>query len=259
MNLLPNRPNPLSPSLVGKLLQTAYRQAVAQRIGSLHRYLLGGILVLSGGTMGLASAQEVPVELTGPLFGVEPAVEDRVNEELVSICGDYRCDDYRFQVRVPIQVGDTFEDLEARLTSAMLAQVDQAFQGDPGLERVVIDGRVYRGSETFVALEVPLLILVVPRHRWVVDRYGIEQDSFVSEELLPQVQALLVQPTPDPEEVPNGSESPLPELPPLPDPVSPSSEVPPSPQPADSPPPEAPPAEEPPPQGDTVERQPIQP
>ncbi len=137
-----------------------------------------------------------PPSAEQPLI-IPPAVQDRVNEELVVICGEQRCVDYRREVRVPILTGDSIEDVQQRLSEAVLKEIDQSFQSQPLIERVIVDGYVYRGTTTFATLEVPLLTVFVPRHRWLVGRYGIENDGILYSMIQPQVEALLTPPVED--------------------------------------------------------------
>ncbi|NJK63858.1 MAG: hypothetical protein HC921_15280 [Synechococcaceae cyanobacterium SM2_3_1] len=137
-----------------------------------------------------------PPSAEQPLI-IPSAVQDRVNEELVVICGEQRCVDYQREVRVPILSGDSIEDVQQRLSQAVLSEVDRAFQSQPLIERVIVDGYVYRGTNTFATLEVPLLTVFVPRHRWLVGRYGIENDGILYSVIQPQVEALLTPPVGD--------------------------------------------------------------
>jgi hypothetical protein len=183
-----------------------------------------GLSLLAGlcgwGMPGLAQDPSLPLpppSAEQPLI-IAPSVQDRVNEELVVICGEHRCVDYRREVRVPILTGDTIEDVQQRLSQAVLDEIDRSFQSQPFIERVVVDGYVYRGTSTFATLEVPLLTVFVPRHRWLVGRYGIENDGILYSVIQPQVEALLTPPLGDEN---GGAETPDEEgddlsLPPLP-------------------------------------------
>ncbi len=206
----------------------------------------------------LTWAQEAQpeTEVFVPGGNIDPGAQIRVRNELVTICGDYRCEGYRFSVRVLIRPEDTLETLLGQLDTEMLREVDRVFQTRPDLNRVIIDGYVFLGTPTFVSREVLLQTMFVPRHRWEVGRFGLEQDAVFYSELLGQVTPLLTPPPPlepQPEEV-------LPPLPNLP-PVAPVE----TPQPQETPfieetpTPEETPEAPPPPQGDVIERQPIQP
>ncbi len=164
-----------------------------------------------------------------------PVVQSRVNRELVSLCGGFRCEDYRRVVRVAIQPGDSLEQLIDRLTGSMLSEVERTFAAANSPERVIIEGYVFRGTDAFVTVEVPLLVMFVPRHRWVVERFGIEDDSIFYPELIRQVETALGNVAPS--QIPVPSEA----LPPLPPP----------------PPPAPPPAQDGTPEGST-EREPIE-
>ncbi len=180
---------------------------------------------------------------------IDPGAQIRVRNELVKICGDYRCEGYRFSVRVPIGPEDTLETLLGRLDTEMLREVDRVFQTRPDLNRVIVDGYVFSGTPAFVSREVLLQTMFVPRHRWQVGRLGPEQDGIFYAELLPQVTPFL---TPSPTPTPTPGPVPGEAVPPLP------------PAPVETPPIEATPTPEetpaaPPPPGDVIERQPIQP
>ncbi len=142
---------------------------------------------------------------------VRSQVQRRVNRELVVLCGDFRCEGYRRTVRVNMTPSDTLDSAGQRLTSAILGEVEQAFLSQPSLQRVIIDGYLFQGA-TFTTLEMPPITVSVPRHRWVVDRYGIEQDSILYAELLDEVEAEL-SPTPSTPSAPSNDLPPLPSLP----------------------------------------------
>lgn len=118
---------------------------------------------------------------------LDPAVQIRVRNELVKLCGDYRCEGYRFPVRVLVRPEDTLETLLERLDTEMLREVDRVFQTRPDLNRVIVDGYVFVGTPSFASREVLLQTLFVPRHRWAVGRFGLEQDGIFYAELLEQV------------------------------------------------------------------------
>ncbi len=199
-------------------------------------------------------AQEVdpPTETFVPGGNIDPLSQLRVRNELVTICGDYRCEDYRFAVRVLIGPDDTLETLLQRLDAEMLREVDRVFQTRPDLNRVIIDGYVFLGTPTFVNREVLLQTLFVPRHRWVVGRFGLEQDAVFYAELLDQITPLLAPPPPPATEA-GEPLPPLPELPPVEETPTPAE----TPLIEETPTPEETPAE--PPGGDVIQRQPIQP
>lgn len=145
-------------------------------------------------SFGLISPTAIAQSLEAPLeagISVEDAVQERVNEELVVICEGYRCDGWVRPVRIAIEPGDTTLSLQERLADEMLVQVDQAFGEDPNLQRVIVEGYVYKGTEAFVTVEVPLLTLFVGRHNWITNRFSLAENAIVYPELLPSVQALL--------------------------------------------------------------------
>ncbi len=194
--------------------------------------------------------QQPQEEVLVPGRNLDPGAQIRVRNELVKICGDYRCEDYRFSVRVPIRPEDTLETLLGRLDTEMLREVDRVFQTRPDLNRVIVDGYVFSGTPAFVSREVLLQTMFVPRHRWEVGRFGPEQDAIFYAELLGQVTPFLAPsptPTPTPGPVPGEAVPPLP---------PPPGETPPI---EATPTPQETPAAPPPPQGDVIQRQPIQP
>ncbi len=214
--------------------------------------LFGSLLAGGWGGQPLIWAQEgeqqPEAEVSVPGREVDPAVSIRVGNELVKLCGESRCEGYRFPVRVALRPEDTLETLLGRLDAEMLREVDRVFQTRPDLNRVIVDGYVFVGTPTFVSREVLVQTLFVPRHRWQVGRFGPEQDGIFYAELLEQLQPFLTRPqTPTPapaEEI----------VPPLPSTPAPTE----TPSPEPTPTPEATP-EAPPPPGDVIERQPIQP
>ena len=217
--------------------------------------LCGSLLLGAGGGRFLTWAQEAEQqpepEVPLPVRDLDPAVQIRVRNELVKLCGDYRCEGYRFPVRVLVRPEDTLETLLERLDTEMLREVDRVFQTRPDLNRVIVDGYVFVGTPSFASREILLQTLLVPRHRWAVGRFGLEQDGIFYAELLEQVTPFLTQPqTPTP---PPGAvlEEPGPPLPPTPAPGE-TPTPPPQATPEASPTPEAPP-----PPGDVIERQPI--
>ncbi|MFS8860550.1 hypothetical protein [Synechococcus sp. B60.1] len=154
-------------------------------------------------------------------------------------------------MRVLVRPEDTLETLLERLDTEMLREVDRVFQTRPDLNRVIVDGYVFVGTPSFASREVLLQTLLVPRHRWAVGRFGLEQDGIFYAKLLEQVTPFLTRPqTPTP---PPGAvlEEPGPPLPPTPAPGE-TPTPPPQATPEASPTPEAPP-----PPGDVIERQPI--
>ncbi len=182
-----------------------------------------------------AQDSEETIETLEVGLAFSPVVQSRVNRELVSLCGGYRCEDYRRVVRVAIQPGDSLEQLIDRLTGAMLSEVERTFAVANSPERVIVEGYVFRGTDAFATVEVPLLVMFVPRHRWVVERFSIEDDSIFYPELIRQVETALGNVAPA--QIPVPSEA----LPPLPPPT----------------PPPAPPAQDGTPEGAT-EREPIE-
>ncbi|MEN9225170.1 MAG: hypothetical protein Q6L60_01675 [Thermostichus sp. HHBFW_bins_43] len=210
----------------------------------------------------LTWAQEAELDLETETFvpggNIDPASQIRVRNELVTICGDYRCEGYRFTVRVLIGPEDTLESLLERLDTGMLREVDRVFQTRPDLNRVIVDGYVFSGTPAFASREVLLQTMFVPRHRWEVGRFGLEQDAVFYSELLGQVTPLLT-PPPPPEAEPEETLPPLPDLPPeTPEPFeTPVPEE--TPLIEETPIPEETPEAPPPPEGDVIERQPIQP
>lgn len=219
-----------------------------------------GSLMLGWAFNPLASAQEAEPEAEAfvPGANIDPLSQIRVRNELVTICGDYRCEGYRFPVRVLISPDDTLETLLERLDTEMLREVDRVFQTRSDLNRVIVDGYVFLGTPTFVSREVLLQTMFVPRHRWEVGRFGLEQDAVFYAELLGQVTPLLT-PPPPPESEPEETLPPLPVLPPVaPEPLeTPAPEE--TPLIEETPIPEETPEAPPPPEGDIIERQPIQP
>ncbi|MEN9221580.1 MAG: hypothetical protein Q6M04_04005 [Thermostichus sp. BF3_bins_97] len=199
-----------------------------------------------------AQEAEPEAEVFVPGGNIDPLSQIRVRNELVTICGDYRCEGYRFPVRVLISPDDTLESLLERLDTGMLREVDRVFQTRPDLNRVIVDGYVFLGTPTFVSREVLLQTMFVPRHRWEVGRFGLEQDAVFYAELLGQVTPLLT-PPPPPEPAPEETLPPLPDLPP----VAPAPEE--TPLIEETPTPEETTEAPPPPEGDVIERQPIQP
>lgn len=213
--------------------------------------LFGSLLLRAWSSQPLTWAQEAEQqpepEVFLPVRDIDPAAQIRVRNELVKLCGDYRCEGYRFQVRVLVRPEDTLETLLERLDAEMLREVDRVFQTRPDLNRVIVDGYVFVGTPSFASREVLLQTLFVPRHRWAVGRFGPEQDGIFYAELLEQVRPFLTRPqTPTP---PPGAvfEEPVPPLPPTPAPTE-----------TPTPTPQATP-EAPPPPGGVIERQPIQP
>ncbi len=211
--------------------------------------LFGSLLLRAWSSQPLTWAQEAEQqpkpEVSLPVRDIDPAAQIRVRNELVKLCGDYRCEGYRFPVRVLLRPEDTLETLLERLDAEMLREVDRVFQTRPDLNRVIVDGYVFVGTPSFASREVLLQTLFVPRHRWAVGRFGLEQDGIFYAELLEQVTPFLTRPqTPTP---PPGAvlEEPGPPLPPTPAPVE-----------TPTPTPQATP-EAPPPPGDVIERQPI--
>jgi len=213
--------------------------------------LFGSLLLRAWSSQPLTWAQEAEQqpepEVSLPARDIDPAVQIRVRNELVKLCGEYRCESYRFPVRVLVRPEDTLGTLLERLDAEMLREVDRVFQTRPDLNRVIVDGYVFVGTPSFASREVLLQTLFVPRHRWAVGRFGPEQDGIFYAELLEQVTPFLTQPptpTPPPEAV---LEEPVPPLPPTPAPIE-----------TPTPTPQATP-EAPPPPGGVIERQPIQP
>jgi len=211
--------------------------------------LFGSLLSGAWGGQPLTWAQEAEQqpepEVSLPVRDIDPAVQIRVRNELVKLCGDYRCEGYRFPVRVLVRPEDTLEALLGRLDTEMLREVDRVFQTRPNLNRVIVDGYVFVGTPFFASREVLLQTLFVPRHRWAVGRFGPEQDGIFYAELLEQVTPFLTQPqTPTP---PPGAvlEETVPPPPPTPAPPE-----------TPTPTPQATP-EAPPPPGGVIERQPI--
>ncbi len=193
--------------MVVRSLDKRRAQLNTLRWGSASLALLAGVVLVSWSSVGITSAQ---------------AQSRRVSRELVEVCGDYRCEDYHFAVRVPIQPDDTIMEVQERLDEAMFREVDRIFRARPDVLRVILEGRIYDGTDRFVSREVLVRTLFVPRHRWVVGRYNVEDDSVYFEELLPQIQALLepvtIELTPPDAEAPTapGAAPALPPLPPLP-------------------------------------------
>ncbi|MFQ3584879.1 MAG: hypothetical protein SNJ85_08110 [Cyanobacteriota bacterium] len=214
--------------------------------------ILGG---WAGNPLTWAQEADPEAEVFVPGGNIDPASQIRVRNELVTICGDYRCEGYRFPVRVLISPDDTLETLLERLDTGMLREVDRVFQSRPDLNRVIIDGYVFSGTPTFVSREVLLQTLFVPRHRWEVGRFGLEQDAIFYAELLGQVTPLLTPPQ-SPESEPEETLPPLPDLPPV-TPETPAPEE--TPIIEETPTPEETTEAPPPPEGDIIERQPIQP
>lgn len=213
--------------------------------------LFGSLLLRAWSSQPLTWAQEAEQqpepEVFLPARDIDPAVQIRVRNELVKLCGEYRCESYRFPVRVLVRPEDTLGTLLERLDAEMLREVDRVFQTRPDLNRVIVDGYVFVGTPSFASREVLLQTLFVPRHRWAVGRFGPEQDGIFYAELLEQVRPFLTRPqtpTPPPEAV---LEEPVPPLPPTPAPTE-----------TPTPTPQATP-EAPPPPGGVIERQPIQP
>ncbi|NJM00500.1 MAG: hypothetical protein HC924_17745 [Synechococcaceae cyanobacterium SM2_3_2] len=198
-------------------------------------FLYLGILLSCLGS-GLAPAFAQPADPDAPDAAEEteetfdiglafsPAIQSRVNRELVSICGGFRCEDYRRVVRVAIQPEDSLEQLTERLKVGMLAEVERTFAAANSPERVVVEGYVFRGSDIFTTVEVPLLVMFVPRHRWVVERFSIEDDAILYPELIRQVESALGNLVP-----PSAAAVPSEALPPLPPPPPPPVEPPPEP------------------------------
>jgi hypothetical protein len=237
-------------------------------LGGWELALLCGSLLLGawGGhllTWAQEAEQQPEPEVSLPVRDIDPAVQIRVRNELVKLCGENRCESYRFPVRVLVRPEDTLGTLLERLDAEMLREVDRVFQTRPDLNRVIVDGYVFVGTPSFASREVLLQTLFVPRHRWAVGRFGPEQDGIFYAELLEQVTPFLTQPptpTPPPEAVP---EEPVPPLPPTPAPIETPTPTPETPTPAPpmetpTPTPQATP-EAPPPPGGVIERQPIQP
>jgi len=167
-------------------------------IGKWH-WTLG--IVLSGALGWQTSAGAQPVSLP-PLetgVSVDLATQDQVSDSLVILCEGYRCEGYRRDVRIPIRQGDTLDSLQSRLVDAMRAEVDRVFTASsPVPERVIVTGYVFNGGPAFVDREVPLFTMFVPRHRWVVGRYGIQQDGIYYDSLIvSQVEDLLSPPVGD--------------------------------------------------------------
>lgn len=106
----------------------------------------------------------------------------------------------------------------------MLAEVERTFAAANSPERVVVEGYVFRGSDIFTTVEVPLLVMFVPRHRWVVERFSIEDDAILYPELIRQVESALGNLVP-----PSAAAVPSEALPPLPPPPPPPVEPPPEP------------------------------
>lgn len=156
------------------------------------------------------------------IFGPPQAVQRRVTREVVSLCGSYRCQDYQRVVRIPVQAEDTIEGLADRLGAAMLAEVERTFGGANPPERVLVEGYLFQGSQSFRTVETPIFLLFVPRHRWVVGRFGIEQDSILFPELINRIEAALgFGVEAGDTAVPGSPQAPdLPPLPPLPPPGS---------------------------------------
>ncbi len=164
----------------------------------------------------------IPVEISAESalgVTVRTSVQRRVNYELIAVCGDYRCEGFRRSVRTIVTPTDTLDSAGVRLAQAMLQKVDEAFQTQPSPERVIVDGYLYQGPN-IATTEFPPITLFVPRHRWVVGRYGIEQDSILYTQLLSEIQDTL-SPFLPADAAPSGSGS-LPPLPPLPNVNAPS-------------------------------------
>jgi hypothetical protein len=120
--------------------------------------------------------QQPQEEVLVPGRNLDPGAQIRVRNELVKICGDYRCEGYRFSVRVPISPEDTLETLLGRLDTEMLREVDRVFQTRPDLNRVIVDGYVLLGTPAFVSREVLLQQCLCPVTVGV-GRFAPEQDG----------------------------------------------------------------------------------
>jgi hypothetical protein len=168
-------------------------------------------------SFGLVSPTATAQSLEAPLeagISIEDAVQERVNEERVVICEGYRCEGWVRPIRILIEPGDTLLSLQERLADEMLVEVDRAFSANPNLQRVIVEGYVYKGTEAFVTVELPLLTLFVGRHNWVTNRFSLAENAIAYPELLSSVQVLL-----DPSAVPASSTNTSgssPALPPLP-------------------------------------------
>ena len=182
-------------------------------------WTLGIVLWGSVGWQTSAWAQALPPLETG--VSIDLSTQQQVSDSVVILCEGLRCEGYRRDVRVPIRSGDTLEVLQSRLVNAMRAEVDRVFTAStPAPERVVITGYVFAGSPALVTREVPLFLMFVPRHRWLVGRYGVEQDGIYYNSLVEsQLDDLLVTVVDETFEAggEEGAELDLPELPPLED------------------------------------------
>ncbi len=181
-------------------------------------WTLGIVLWGSVGWQASAWAQEVSLPPLETGVSIDLSTQQQVSDSLVILCEGLRCEGYRRDVRVPIRQGDTLEVLQTRLVDAMRAEVDRVFTAStPVPERVVITGYAFAGSPALVTREVPLFLMFVPRHRWLVGRYGVEQDGIYYNSLVEsQLEDLLVIAAEEPPEAGGaGEELDLPELPPV--------------------------------------------
>lgn len=149
------------------------------------RWTLGIVLLGALGWQTSAGAQPVSLPPLETGVSVDLARQDQVSDALVILCEGYRCEGYRRDVRIPIRQGDTLDSLQNRLVDAMRAEVNRVFTATtPVPERVIVTGYVFNGGSAFVDREVPLFTMFVPRHRWLVGRYGIEQDGIYYDSLV---------------------------------------------------------------------------
>lgn len=179
-------------------------------------WMAGMVLLGSLGLQTSAWAQDLSLPPLETGVSIDLSTQQQVSDSLVILCEGFRCEGFRRDVRVQVRSGDTLESLQDRLVNAMRAEVDRVFSASgPSPERVIIHGYVFIGTSSFIDREVPLLTMFVPRHRWLVGRYGVEQDGIYYGELVEsQLSGLL----PAGAEAPLGAgdeELSLPELPPL--------------------------------------------
>jgi len=198
--------------------------------GRLHAELgaLALVIVLTGASVGngLLSAQPlpdlpgdttVPTPPPGTLSLPEEIINQRVTSELLQLCGGPRCPQSTVVVRVPLE-DETYAQALSKLEGEVLRQVQRSFQQDPNLQRLIVDGYIFRGPGNFVDTEFPVLTLFVSRHLWRQGTFSVAENGLRYPEGLRQLAAIAA-PEVTPAPVVTPAEAPASELPPVPVPA----------------------------------------
>ncbi|GAB4214537.1 MAG: hypothetical protein OHK0012_12790 [Synechococcales cyanobacterium] len=190
--------------------------------------LVAGVVTISGGGIMGSVAQPLPplpVATPSPEATVEPGnltmpqeiVNQRVTSELLQLCGGPRCPQATVVVRLPLELTDTYAQAITKLERQVLSEVQTSFQRDPNLQRVIVDGYIYRGPGNFVDTEFPVMTLFVSRYLWRTGNYSIDQNSLRYPEGLRQLAAIAApEATPEPTPPPPSADT----LPPVPAPAT---------------------------------------